>query len=227
MRLLVLTLAAFSVTAQTPQSPAAVESAKPSAAGPDQTKREEIRRFYDTRYREGKLAHLVLKDASPLLVESTRGRAPGAALDLGVGEGRNSLYLAAEKWRVTGVDLSRVGVDSAQKAAHARQLTLDLTVSDLDEYDIGVARWDLITSFYMQDWHYHSKTNTFARIAAGIRSGGLFVLEGFGPPRLRQDALEKAFAGWRILRSETIETEAEWGRGRGKRVVVRFVAEKP
>lgn len=227
MPLWVLAIAAFSITAQTPEPPAGVKPAKPSAAVPDQTRREEIRRFYDTRYGDGKLAHLVLKDASPLLVESTRGRAPGAALDLGVGEGRNSLYLAAEKWSVTGVDLSPVGVDSARKAAHARQLRLDLIVSDLDEFDIGTARWDLITSFYMQDWHYHSKTNTFARIAAGIRSGGLVVLEGFGPPRLRQDALEKAFAGWRILRSETIETEAEWGRGRGKRVVVRFVAEKP
>ena len=225
MRLWVLALAAFAITAQTPKSPAGVEPAKPSAAA-DQTRREEIRRFYDTRYREGKLAHLVLKDASPLLVESTRGRAPGAALDLGVGEGRNSLYLAAEKWRVTGVDLSRVGLDSARKAAQARQLSLELIVSDLDEFDIGTARWDLITSFYMQDWHYNSQTNTFARIAAGIRSGGLFVLEGFGLPRLRQDAIEKAFAGWRILRSETVETEAEWGRGR-KRVIVRFIAEKP
>lgn len=193
----------------------------------DRIGREGTRRFYDARYREGKLAHLVLKDASPLLVESIRGRAPGAALDLGVGEGRNSLYLASEKWRVTGVDLSRVGVESAQKAAQAGQLSLELIVSDLDEYDIGNARWDLVTSFYMQDWHYHSRTNTFARIAAGIRPGGLFVLEGFGPPRLRQDAIEKAFAGWRILRGETVETEAEWGRGRGKRVVVRFVAQKP
>lgn len=185
-----------------------------------------IRRFYNTRYREGLRAEFQLKEASPLLVESIRGRKPGAALDLGLGEGRNSLFMAAEQWRVTGVDLSGVGVENARKAAVARGLTLNLVESDLDLYDLGETRWDLITSFYMQDWHYNSKTDTFARIARSMRPGGLFVLEGFGPPRLRQEAIEKAFSGWRILRSETIEAEPEWGRGR-KREIIRFVAEKP
>ena len=159
-------------------------------------------------------------------MESIRGRKAGSALDLGLGEGRNSLHMAAEKWRVTGVDLSGVAVESARKAAAARGLEVDLAVSDLDAYDLGEARWDLITSFYMQDWHYRSKTDTFARIARAMRPGGLFVLEGFGPPRLRQEAIEKAFTGWRILRSETLEAEPEWGRGR-KRVIIRFVTEKP
>lgn len=192
----------------------------------EQIDREGTRRFYDARYRDGTRAGLVLKEASPLLVEAIRGRKVGAALDLGLGEGRNSLFLASEKWRVTGVDLSGVAVESARKAAALRGLDLDLAASDLDQYDLGEARWDLITSFYMQDWHYRSKADTFARIARAMRRGGLFVLEGFGPPRLRQEAIEKAFTGWRILRSETVEAEPEWGRSR-KRVIIRFIAEKP
>jgi 2-polyprenyl-3-methyl-5-hydroxy-6-metoxy-1,4-benzoquinol methylase len=34
---------------------------------------------------------------------------PGDALDVAMGQGRNSLYLAREGWNVTGLDLSDVG----------------------------------------------------------------------------------------------------------------------
>ena len=33
-------------------------------------------------------------------------RRPGAALDLAMGQGRNAIYLAQQRWRVTGVDIS-------------------------------------------------------------------------------------------------------------------------
>ena len=38
------------------------------------------------------------------------GKTPGSALDPGMGQGRNALYLAAHGWRVTGVDLSDTAI---------------------------------------------------------------------------------------------------------------------
>jgi len=43
--------------------------------------------------------------------------APGTAIDLGAGEGRNAVWLASRGWTVTAVDFSQVGLDKAQQLA--------------------------------------------------------------------------------------------------------------
>src|SRR5712664_3614565 len=40
-----------------------------------------------------------------LLVNTAKNLKPGKALDLGMGQGRNSIFLAKEGWDVTGVDI--------------------------------------------------------------------------------------------------------------------------
>jgi 2-polyprenyl-3-methyl-5-hydroxy-6-metoxy-1,4-benzoquinol methylase len=39
---------------------------------------------------------------------------PGRALDIGMGQGRNALYLAALGWNVTGIDISEKGIEVAR-----------------------------------------------------------------------------------------------------------------
>ena len=67
-----------------------------------QTSPEEVRERWNTEFKKG--APLLNRQPSKLLVETVRGRAPGSALDLGTGEGRNAIYLAEQGWKVTGVD---------------------------------------------------------------------------------------------------------------------------
>src|SRR5215831_21041860 len=43
------------------------------------------------------------------LVECVRNRKSGKALDVGMGSGRNALYLASHGWDVTGFDIANVG----------------------------------------------------------------------------------------------------------------------
>lgn len=50
---------------------------------------------------------------------------PGAAVDLGAGEGRNALWLASLGWEVTAVDYSAVGL--ATGAGRAADLGLDVS----------------------------------------------------------------------------------------------------
>ena len=85
---------------------------------------------------------------SRLLVEVLRNRKPGSAIDLGMGEGRNAIYLAQQGWQVTGVDLSDVAVAQAKKRAEQLHLNLTAVVENLDHYDFGKSRWDLVTLFY-------------------------------------------------------------------------------
>src|SRR5690349_9661454 len=80
-----------------------------------------------------------------MLTLAVSDKKPGAAIDLGMGEGRNAIFLAQKGWRVTGVDLSDVAVAQAKKHAGEAGATLEAVNEDLDKYDFGKERWDLIT----------------------------------------------------------------------------------
>jgi methylase of polypeptide subunit release factors len=49
-----------------------------------------------------------------LLVDTVKGKKPGVALDVGMGQGRNAVYLASQGWDVTGMDISQAGLDAAR-----------------------------------------------------------------------------------------------------------------
>ena len=96
----------------------------------------------------GTAGSVVFTDGAPgldpapgrLLRESVRGRTPGAALDLGSGQGRNALFLSDRGWTVTGVDISDVAVEQARQQATARHAAVEFVVGDLDAYDLGRQR---------------------------------------------------------------------------------------
>lgn len=64
--------------------------------------------FWDERYR----SHATLWSGNPNghLISETDGLTPGAALDVGSGEGADAIWLAERGWRVTAVDLSTVAL---------------------------------------------------------------------------------------------------------------------
>lgn len=53
--------------------------------------------------------------------------APGTAVDLAAGEGRNAIWLASRGWSATAVDYSRVALDKGAQLAGALSLPGDLT----------------------------------------------------------------------------------------------------
>ena len=108
------------------------------------------RDFWNGKYNDPKFGFNHLP--SRLLVEAIAGRHPGDAIDLGMSEGRNAIYLAQQGWRVTGVDLSDVGVAQAKKRSAELGVKLTAVIDDLDHYDFGHAGRDLITLFYMHGW---------------------------------------------------------------------------
>src|SRR5688572_24775461 len=68
------------------------------------------------------------------LAEKIKGIKPGKALDIGMGEGRNALFLAAQGWEVTGFDISDTGVKLALEEARKRGLKLEALVEDVDRF---------------------------------------------------------------------------------------------
>ncbi|MGH9695337.1 MAG: class I SAM-dependent methyltransferase, partial [Bryobacteraceae bacterium] len=93
------------------------------------------------------------RQPSRLLVDAIRGRKPGAAVDLGMGQGRNAIYLAQHGWQVTGVDLSDIAISQAKERATQLGVKLNTVLDGLDQYDLGRNRWNLIALFYVHAWY--------------------------------------------------------------------------
>jgi ubiquinone/menaquinone biosynthesis C-methylase UbiE len=143
-----------------------------------------------------------------------------------MGQGRNALHLAAQGWKVTGVDISDEGLRMAREEAAKRRLALEAVNANIDEYDFGKNRWDLVTMIYATN-----KVAWIEKAKPSLKPGGLFVVEffandgvntsqGFAPGQLA-----KLFAtGFEILRDEVVEDAPDWAMDRAK--LVRFVAKK-
>jgi 2-polyprenyl-3-methyl-5-hydroxy-6-metoxy-1,4-benzoquinol methylase len=108
---------------------------------------------------------------------------PGDALDVAMGQGRNSLHLARQGWNVTGFDLSAVGVERAQDRAKTENLRLNVTVADLQSFDYGRGRFDLIVLCYVGNIK-----GVEQRLQDALRPGGVLLIEhfagGFAPESL-------------------------------------------
>lgn len=107
----------------------------------------------------------------------------GPVLCLAEGEGRNAVFLAARGHAVTGVDQSAAGLAKAAALAARRGVPLTTTVADLADYPIAPGAWAGIVAIFM---HLPPalRTSVLARAAAGLRPGGVFVLECYTPAQL-------------------------------------------
>jgi SAM-dependent methyltransferase len=52
---------------------------------------------------------------APELIRFIAGKQPGNAIDVGCGTGTNLLYLAQQKWRVTGIDFAPLAIARARR----------------------------------------------------------------------------------------------------------------
>ena len=161
---------------------------------------------------------------SGFLKEVVKGRAPGRALDVAMGQGRNALYLASQGWGVTGFDISDEGLRLARTAAQEQKLTLEAIDADMAKWDYGVEKWDLVVLIYS------GCDDRWDAVKRGVKRGGLVVVEGFhkdAVPAIGYEtgALSALFKdGFTVVRDEVVEDVSDWGRRRQK--LVRFAAEK-
>src|SRR5262252_6980031 len=79
-----------------------------------------------------------------LLISTVEGRKPGRALDIGMGQGRNSVFLALKGWDVTGFDISDEGLAVAHKNAERAGVKLNAIRETDEAFDYGSDQWDMI-----------------------------------------------------------------------------------
>lgn len=166
-----------------------------------------------------------------LLTQAVAGVKPGLALDVGMGQGRNAVWLASQGWQVTGFDVAGEGLRLAREQAAAQGVKIETVYAADRDFDFGQDRWDLIAFIYSP------LRELEARAFAGLKPGGMVVAEAFGnagdPARASQDVyygpgemralFEKA--GFRVIRYEEPVDTADYGLD--KVPLVRLVAVKP
>jgi len=60
---------------------------------------------------------------------------PAKILDLGVGQGRNAIYLAKKGYDVTGIDASCEGINQCKKKCEKLGVKMELICQDLNEFN--------------------------------------------------------------------------------------------
>jgi SAM-dependent methyltransferase len=133
------------------------------------------REDWDRRYSGPDL----LWSATPnrFLVQEAEDLAPGRALDLACGEGRNALWLAERGWNVTAVDYSGVAIAKARDRAALEGADVDFVCADLLDYLPAEGAFDLVLVLYLQ-LPVEERRLVLARAEAALAPSGTFLLIG-------------------------------------------------
>ena len=130
---------------------------------------------WDRRYAGRELVWTA--EPNRFLVAGTETLAPGRAIDLACGEGRNAIWLAERGWQVTAVDFSAAGLARAARLAAERKVSVDWVQADLLDYQPAPGRFDLVLIAYI-----HLPAACLARVfraaAAAVAPDGTLLVIG-------------------------------------------------
>jgi len=147
-----------------------------------------------------------------MVVQAARNYAPGRALDLGCGDGKNLVYLEGLGWRVDGVDSSALALTAARRrlATTRSPQRGELFHGDVTSLALPGRGYDLVLAYGL----YHCLDEAqlhrvHARAWGALRPGGALIVATFnnrlpvptghptGALYLRDaDHLESISAGW-------------------------------
>jgi cyclopropane fatty-acyl-phospholipid synthase-like methyltransferase len=117
----------------------------------------------------------------------------GTALDLGCGQGRDALMLAAHGYTVTGVDASQVGVSQMLARAKAQSLPVHGVVEDFYAYEF-TQRFDAIVLDSILHFEKADREKELAlldKVSAHLNEGGYLCIFVHKSPQK-----EKALHTW-------------------------------
>jgi len=130
---------------------------------------------YDKHYQEPEY----FGDPYPALVTFfTEYKPKGKILDLGCGQGRDSIALARMGYDVVGVDISKVGISYMMSVAENEELKIKGVIADIYSYEIDesvdIVLLDSMLHFYKPD--KKKEAGFLLRIMNDLKIGGLLCV---------------------------------------------------
>jgi SAM-dependent methyltransferase len=127
---------------------------------------------WDARYAESD--RLWSPNPNATIAELVGPLPPGRVLDVGAGEGRHAVWLAALGWDVTAVDFSAVGIDKGRREGEARGIDVQWLVADVREWSPPPGTtYDLVLVAYL-----HLEGDVLSRVRDWVAPGGRLVVLG-------------------------------------------------
>ena len=111
------------------------------------------------------------------LVAEVTDLAPGRALDLACGAGRNTVWLAERGWQVTAVDYSPTGLALARELAAARGVKVEWIEADVVDWTPPPRAFDLVCVLYLQ-LPAAERRAVLAHAADALAPGGTLLIIG-------------------------------------------------
>ncbi len=165
----------------------------------------------------------------------------GKVLDLGCGDGRNSLYAATRGFDVTAIDISESGINKTQQIAEDSGLSIQAKVQDMRLFK-SEPLFDVVIShgclhlISREEW-----TDVIRNIKKSTKPGGYNIVVVFTdkiPPSedmapftkglFKEDELYEIYSDWTIIdkRSHVFDDEHDGGRIKHRHAVNRLIAYK-
>ena len=162
-------------------------------------------------------------------------------LSVADGEGRNSVWLAAQGMQVDAFDISSAGVEKAVRLAAQQQVQVNYQVCSCEEWQWQPAQYDMVVAIFIQFADPEERATLFANMMATLKPGGLLLLQGYtpkqleyktgGPPLLShlytEELLRDAFAAMEIIELRSYEDVLHEGEHhKGRSALIGLVARK-
>ncbi len=130
---------------------------------------------WDDRYAGRELVWTA--EPNRFVVAELQDLAPGRALDVGAGEGRNAVWLASRGWQVTAVDFSAVGLDKGRRLAEDRGVAVDWVLADVRDYQPEPGCFQLVLIAYLQ-LREAELDGVLRRAVTALAPGGVLLVVG-------------------------------------------------
>lgn len=139
--------------------------------------------MWDERYSGND--YLFGTDPNAFLVSQHALLQPGAScLAVADGEGRNGVWLAQQGLRVLSVEGSPVALEKAGKLAERRRVEITFEQADLEHWDWGEDRFDVVAAIFIQFAGPELRARMFEGMKRSLKPGGLLLLQGYTPRQL-------------------------------------------
>lgn len=126
------------------------------------------------------------EEPMPLVKRALKYVSGNKALELGVGNGRNTLFLLSNSFEVTGVDMSEEGIKILSERAKNNP-NLNLVVSDVLEFE-STEKFDLVLAIGLLHFLEKESTNSLiSKMKKWTSKGGLNVIATRMVQNLRHD----------------------------------------
>ena len=125
----------------------------------------------------------------------------GLALDMASGEGRNAVFAAEKGYETLAIDVSANGLGKARSLANEKNVTIETSVVDLDDWKFEQNAFDLVLCFNFLE------RRIFPDIKNTLKPGGLIFYETFTIDYLKYSNFKR---DWVLEHNELLEAFSEF-----------------